>query len=184
MSSLVVGRSACSRRTSTPRLLGATTPKPDGAPTVDEQAPPAAGAAVVARIEASFHRQGLMRLLGAQLAHVAPRWVQINVAGRDELSQQHGLVHAGVTSAIADTAGGYAAMTLLPATSEVLTVEYKLNLLAPAAAARLEAVGTVLKSGRTLSVCQLAVYGIGSNGRKLIAAGQQTMIGVSEDTRL
>lgn len=133
---------------------------------------------VVARIRASFERQGLMRLLGAELTHVAPGRVQITLARRPEVTQQHGYVHAGATSAIADNAGGYAALTLMPATSEVLTVEYKLNLLAPAAGDRLEAVGSVLRSGRTLSVCRLEVLAVDGEDRTLVAAGQQTLMSV------
>lgn len=138
---------------------------------------------VVARIRASFESQGLMRLLGAELTHVAPGRVQISLPRRPEVSQQHGYVHAGATSAIADSAGGYAALTLMPATSEVLTVEYKLNLLAPAAGDRLEAIGSVLKSGRTLSVCRLEVLAVDGEARTLVAAGQQTVIAVSGEAR-
>jgi uncharacterized protein (TIGR00369 family) len=100
-----------------------------------------------ARVRASFQRQGLMRLLGAELSLVEPGRVEVTLARRPEVSQQHGYVHAGATSAIADSAGGYAALTLMPPTSEVLTVEYKLDLLAPAAG-DLEAIGTVLRPGR------------------------------------
>jgi uncharacterized protein (TIGR00369 family) len=89
-------------------------------------------------------------------------------------------VHAGATSAIADSAGGYAALTLMAATSEVLTVEYKLNLLAPAGG-DLQATGTVLRPGRTLTVCRLEVFAIDGDQRKLVAAGQQTLISVSTD---
>lgn len=138
-------------------------------------------AEVAARIRASFDRQGLMRLLGADLADIAPGRVQIALARRPEVSQQHGYVHAGATSAIADSAGGYAALTLMPKASEVLTVEFKLNLLAPAAGDRLEAIGTVLKSGRTLSVCRLEVFAIQGDERKLVAVGQQTLISVSAE---
>jgi len=142
-----------------------------------------AGEEVLARVRGSFERQGLMALLGAELTHVTPGRVQITLARRPEVCQQHGYVHAGATSAIADSAGGYAALTLMPATSEVLTVEYKVNLLAPAAGDRLEAIGTVLKSGRTLSVCQLEVYALGEHDeRKLVAAGQQTLISVPGET--
>jgi uncharacterized protein (TIGR00369 family) len=96
------------------------------------------------------------------------------------VTQQHGYVHAGATSAIADSAGGYAALTLFDEDSDVLTVEYKINLLAPAAGDHLEAIGTVLKSGRTLTVCQLEVYGVQEGGeRKLVANGQQTLIRVN-----
>lgn len=147
-----------------------------------EEATEAAAPEVRARIEDSFGRQGLMRLLDARLDHVGPGRVHIVLPSRPEVSQQHGYVHAGATSAIADSAGGYAALTLLPAGFEVLTVEYKINLLAPAAGDHLEAVGTVRKSGRTLSVCQLDVYGVRDGERTLVATGQQTLIGVRGDS--
>ncbi len=95
------------------------------------------------------------------------------------MTQQHGYFHAGATSAIADTAGGYAAYTLFLEDTEVLTVEYKINLLAPAVGEYIETVGTVLKAGRTLTVCQLEVFGVTEDGeRKLVANGQQTLIRV------
>lgn len=104
------------------------------------------------RIRSSFERQGMMHLLGAQLAHVGRGRVHIILPSRPEVCQQHGYIHAGATSTVADTAGGYAALTLFPEDSEVLTVEFKINLLAAAAGDHLEAVGTVIKSGRTLTV--------------------------------
>ncbi|MFE1951083.1 MULTISPECIES: PaaI family thioesterase [Streptomyces] len=118
-----------------------------------------------------------MRLLGARLTVIAPGRVHIELPARPEVGQQHGYVHAGATSSIADSAGGYAAFTLFPEGSEVLTVEYKINLLAPAVGDRLEAVGTVLRSGRTLTVCRLEVFGVHDDGRRaLVANGQQTLI--------
>jgi uncharacterized protein (TIGR00369 family) len=105
--------------------------------------------------------------------------VHIVLPSRPEVSQQHGYVHAGAASAIADSAGGYAAQTLFPADAEVLTVEYKLNLLAPASGDHLEAVGTVRKSGRTLTVCHLDVFGVTDRSRSLVATGQQTLIRIN-----
>jgi uncharacterized protein (TIGR00369 family) len=87
---------------------------------------------VQARIRASFDRQGLMRHLGAHLTHIGPGRVHITLASRPEVTQHHGYFHTGATSAIADTAGGYAASTLYADGREVLSVEYKINLLAPA----------------------------------------------------
>jgi uncharacterized protein (TIGR00369 family) len=130
------------------------------------------------RIAESFDRQGLMRHLAARLTRVEPGRVHIELANRPEVTQQHGYVHAGATSAIADSAGGYAALTLLPADADVLTVEYKINLLAPAAGETVEAVGTVLKSGRTLSVCRLEVFGVHNGQRTLVATGQSTLFGL------
>ena len=132
------------------------------------------------RVQDSFDLQGLMSHLGARLAHIGSGRVHIVLPVRPELTQQHGYVHAGATSTIADSAGGYAALTLFDEDSEVLTVEYKINLLAPAAGDHLEAIGTVLKPGRTLTVCQLEVYGVQNDGtRKLVANGQQTLIRVN-----
>ncbi|MFF8913243.1 PaaI family thioesterase [Streptomyces sp. NPDC015032] len=116
--------------------------------------------------------------LGARLTHIGPGCVHIALPSRPEVTQQHGYFHAGATSAVADSAGGYAAFTLFPENTEVLTVEYKINLLAPALGDRIEAVGTVLKSGRTLTVCNLEVSGVQDGRRKLVANGQQTLIRV------
>ncbi|MFD7622398.1 PaaI family thioesterase [Streptomyces sp. NPDC059802] len=132
------------------------------------------------RVQDSFDRQGLMTHLGARMTHIGPGRVHIELPSRPEVTQQHGYVHAGATSAIADSAGGYAALTLFPEESEVLTVGYKINLLAPAAGDHIEAIGTVLKSGRTLTVCQLEVHGVRAGGdRKLVANGRQTLIRVN-----
>ncbi|WP_420894571.1 PaaI family thioesterase [Streptomyces scopuliridis] len=117
--------------------------------------------------------------LGARLAHIAPGRVHIVLPGRPEVTQQHGYFHAGATSAIADSAGGYAAFTLFPENTSVLTVEYKINLLAPAEGDHIEAVGTVVRSGRTLTVCQLEVFGVEDVRRTLVATGQQTLIRVN-----
>ncbi|WNO73809.1 MULTISPECIES: PaaI family thioesterase [unclassified Streptomyces] len=133
---------------------------------------------VQARIRASFESQGLMGHLGARLAHIAPGRVHITLPHRPEVTQQNGYFHAGATSAIADSAGGYAAFTLFPEDSSVLSVEYKINLLAPALGDHIEAIGTVLKSGRTLTVCRLEVFGVRGDERSLVASGQQTLIRV------
>ena len=138
---------------------------------------PASGE-VQARIRASFERQGLMRHLGACLGDIGHGQVRIKLSASPNVSQQHGYVHAGATAAIADSAGGYAALTMMPADSEVLTVEYKINFLVPAAG-DLEAVGWVLRSGRTLTVCRLEVVST-TNGsqRTVVASGQQTLVRV------
>ncbi|MGH3346108.1 MAG: PaaI family thioesterase [Nocardioides sp.] len=150
---------------------------------MDDAPEPTATADVHDRITRSFESQGLMRLLGARLTHVGPGLVRIVLPSRPEVSQQHGYVHAGATSAIADTAGGYAALSLLGRDDEVLTVEYKINLLAPAEGDHLEAVGTVVKAGRTLTVCTLEVFGVRDDHRTLVAAGQQTIMRVAGSGR-
>ena len=110
------------------------------------------------RVRESFERQGLMKYLGAELVLLEPGGVVIRVPFRGELTQQHGYFHAGVTGAIADSACGYAAYTLMPADSSVLTVEYKMNLLAPADGEELIARARVVRSGKTLKVCSADVF--------------------------
>ena len=133
---------------------------------------------VQARITSSFDRQGLMHHLGARLGLIATGRVHIVLPSRPEMTQQHGYIHAGATGAVADSAGGYAALTVFPEKTEVLTVEYKINLMAPAAGDYLEAVGTVVNAGRTLTVCRLDVFGVQGTQRSLVATGQQTLIRV------
>lgn len=131
------------------------------------------------RIQDSFGSQGLMSHLGARLSHIAPGRVHIVLPGRPEVTQQLGYFHAGATSAVADSAGGYAAYTLFPEDAEVLTVEYKINLLAPAVGDHIEAIGTVLKCGRTLTICRLEVFAVQDGRQELVATGQQTLIRVN-----
>ncbi len=110
------------------------------------------------RVQDSFARQGLMQHLGARIAQLQPGRVEIRVPYRSELTQQHNYFHAGVSGAIADSACGYAAYTLTAAGSSVLTVEYKINLLAPAAGEELIARAHVVRSGKTLKICAGDVY--------------------------
>jgi uncharacterized protein (TIGR00369 family) len=106
-----------------------------------------------ARVRASFSRQGLMATLNAELLDLAPGRCTIRSRYREGLGQQHGFFHAGVASAIGDSARGYAAYTLFPADAEVLSVEFKINLLAPANGLDLVATAEVIRKGRRLSVC-------------------------------
>ena len=129
-----------------------------------------------ARVRASFERQGAMKLIGARLAEVRPGFCSIELPYRQDLTQQHGYVHAGIVSAIADSAGGYAGFTLFPADASVLTVEYKLNLIAPAAGDRLLAEAEVVKPGRTLAITRGEVYAETNGKRSLCAIMQQTLI--------
>ena len=110
------------------------------------------------RVRESFARQGMMKHLGAELVSLGPGIAEIRVAFRPELTQQHKYFHAGVSGTIADSACGYAAYTLMPADSTVLTVEYKINLLAPADGEELIARAQVVRSGRTLKVCSADVF--------------------------
>ncbi|MEK7726760.1 MAG: PaaI family thioesterase [candidate division KSB1 bacterium] len=127
-------------------------------------------------VRESFARQQFMHTLGATLAKVAAGAVDIALDYDAALSQQNGFLHAGVITSIADSACGYAALSLMPAGSEVLSVEFKVNLLAPARNTSFLAQGRVLKSGRTLTVCQGEVYGIAAGERSLIASMLATMI--------
>jgi len=129
-----------------------------------------------ARVRESFGRQGLMAHLGAEITEVRRGQVTIRMPYRPELSQQHGYFHAGGTAAIADSAGGYAGFTLFPENSSVLTVEFKINLINPAQGEALEAVGRVVKNGRSLTICSLDVFALAGRRRTLVALGQQTLI--------
>jgi uncharacterized protein (TIGR00369 family) len=128
------------------------------------------------RVRSSFARQGAMRLIGAELVGVAPGYCAIAIVPRAEIAQQHGYVHAGIVSAIVDSAGGYAGFTLFPANASVLTVEYKLNLLAPATGERLVAEGFVVKPGRTLAITRGEVHAEHGGRRTLVALMQQTLM--------
>ena len=129
-----------------------------------------------ARVRDSFARQSVMTLIGAELTRVEPGLVEIELPFRADLCQQHGFFHAGMTSTIADSAGGYAAFTLFPAESSVLTTEYKINLLAPAAGERLRAVGRVVKPGRMLTICDVEVFALMNGAEKLCAKLLQTLM--------
>jgi uncharacterized protein (TIGR00369 family) len=133
-------------------------------------------AAVVARVRASFARQGAMATLGAELADVAAGRVAIGLRIEPRLTQQHGFLHAGVVVAALDSACGYAALTLMPADVEVLTVELKVNLLAPASGNRLVAEGEVVRAGRTLIVCRGDAFAEGAE-RVHVATMLATIVG-------
>lgn len=128
------------------------------------------------RIHASFARQGLMTTLGATIATVEPGAVEIVLAPSPAVAQQHGFVHAGAVSAIADTAAGYAALTLMPKGTGVLTTEFKINLIAPAQGTRIRAKGRVIKAGRTLTIAQTEVFGESPAGEKLVALLTATLM--------
>lgn len=121
------------------------------------------------RVRASFDRQGLMRTLGATLISVAPGSVEIGLSPAPSISQQHGFVHAGAVASIADSAAGYAALSLMPPGRGVLTTEFKINLLAPAVGTLIRAQGRVVKAGRTLTLARTEVFADGDRGPRLIA---------------
>ena len=128
------------------------------------------------RVRASFARQTVMGLIGARLSRVEPGEVEIELPFRADLCQQHGFFHAGVTSTIADSAAGYAGYSLFPADSSVLTVEFKISLLAPADGELLRAVGRVVKPGRTLTVTEAEVAVVKNGAAKPCARLSQTLM--------
>ena len=137
-----------------------------------------------ARVRASFTRQKLMGVLGAELTRLAPGEAEISLPYRDDLTQQHGFVHAGIIATIADTACGYAAFSLMPAEMAVLTVEYKINLMAPAVGEFFIARGRVLRPGKTLSVCTAEVMAHHQGKAKMVATLLATMMALPNQAGL
>jgi uncharacterized protein (TIGR00369 family) len=129
-----------------------------------------------ARVRASFKRQQAMVLIGAELTTIESGRCEICLPYKPELTQQHGFVHGGIVGMIADSACGYAAYSLFPADSSILTVEYKINLLAPAKGDALIARAYVLKPGRTLTIAHADVYAVEAGREIHCAAMQQTLI--------
>lgn len=138
----------------------------------------AEGADYVERIRSSFAKQGLMSTLGATLGTISPGVVEIAVLPHAAISQQHGFVHAGAVAAIADSAAGYAALSLMPPGTGVLSTEFKINLLAPAMGDRIVARGRVVKGGRTLTVAQSEVFAESGGQEKLVALLTATLMTV------
>jgi uncharacterized protein (TIGR00369 family) len=132
------------------------------------------------RVRGSFGRQAAMQTLGATLSSVEPGRVVIRMAHRAELTQQHGFVHAGMLSAALDSACGYAAFSLMPADAAVLTIEFKVNLLAPARGPLFRFEGQVLKPGRTISVVEGRALQFETDGgaEKLVATMTATVMTV------
>ncbi len=129
-------------------------------------------------VRASFAKQGIMSLIGASMPTVEPGYCVVELPFHASLSQQDGFFHAGATSTIADSAGGYAALTLMPPGARVLTVEFKINLLAPAAGDRLRAEGLVAQAGRKLTVVTINVHCVSQENTRLCALMQQTAIAI------
>jgi uncharacterized protein (TIGR00369 family) len=129
-----------------------------------------------ARVRASFAKQQFMATLGASMTTVQPGEVSIELPFRADLTQQHGFLHAGVVTSIIDSACGYAALTLMPPDRAVLSVEFKVNLIAPAQGATFQARGRVVRAGRTLTVCTGDLRVVGSES--VVAMMQATMMAV------
>ena len=128
------------------------------------------------KVQESFNRQGFMKYINARLKTVSAGYCEIEIPYHTELTQQHGFFHAGVVGTLADNVSGYAAFSLMDERSSILTVEFKLNLLAPASGELLIAKGSVLKSGRTLTICRAEVFSVNKGKETLCAASQATLI--------
>lgn len=136
------------------------------------------------RCRSSFAKQQFMATLGSRLVSVRPGEVTIELPFSGHLSQQHGFLHAGAIASILDSACGYAALSLMPESSAVLSVEFKINLMKPAAGSMFRATGKVLKSGKTLSVCTGMAEANYEGTWSPIAVMQATMIALSEQDKL
>ena len=141
--------------------------------------PPAEGALSAEKereVRSSFARQGLMRLLGAEMRALGLGRCTVALPFADKVAQQHGFFHGGVVGAIGDNAGGYAALTMLPLGMEVVTLEYKVNFLKPAAGELLVAEGTVLRAGRSVIVSRVDIFIETAGRRNHCAALQQSLM--------
>jgi uncharacterized protein (TIGR00369 family) len=128
------------------------------------------------RVARSFDKQAIMTTIGASLEHVADGEVDIALPVRPDLCQQHGYLHAGILATIADSACGYAALTVMPADAAVLSIEFKINMLSPAQGSRVVARGRVIRPGRTIVVCRADVIADQPEGEKLVATMTGTMM--------
>jgi uncharacterized protein (TIGR00369 family) len=131
-----------------------------------------------ARVRASFERQAAMRTIGASLTSVTPGEAVIELPWAQALTQQHGFLHAGMLATALDSACGYAAFSLMPADAAVLTIEYKINLLAPARGQRFRMHGAVVKPGRTVTVVEGKAFAIDDGREKLVATMNATLMAV------
>ena len=131
------------------------------------------------RVRASFARQRLMQAIGAVLEDVTSGRVTIRLPFREDLTQQHGFLHAGVIASVADSACGYAALSLMPEDAGVLSIEFKVNMLAPAKGDSIIARAEVIRAGRNIMVCRADVHAVTGTDEKLCAAMQGTMMVVT-----
>src|SRR5690349_24712316 len=134
----------------------------------------ATNAAFVQEVKESFAMQTVMGLIGAELTRVEPGVIEITLPYRADLAQQHGYVHAGIITTIADSACGYAAYTLMPVGSDVLAVEFKVNLVRPAKGETFVARAEVIKAGRTLTVVRADVHALTGEQRESVAIMQRS----------
>lgn len=132
------------------------------------------------RVRASFARQTFMDTLGVEIETIEPGFVVLGMAFNARMGQQHGFHHAGVAASVMDSACGYAAYSLMSAEASVVTVEFKINLLAPAQGTRFRYEGEVIRPGRTLTACEGRAYATGPAGEVLIATMSSTMMAIPD----
>jgi len=130
-------------------------------------------------VQTSFSKQGVMDHIGAKLVKVEPGFCEIEMPYAEHLCQQHGFIHAGIVSTVADSAGGYAGFSLMPEGDGVLTIEFKVNLMAPAAGEKLIARGQVIRAGKTITVAQSDAYMVQGGKEKHVATLQLTLMCVT-----
>jgi uncharacterized protein (TIGR00369 family) len=136
--------------------------------------------ALDARIRDSFRRQRVMDVFGAELTRVAPGEVEIAMDFREDLTQQHGFLHAGIVATLLDSACGYAAYTLMSPQDDVVAVEFKTNFLRPALGKRLRVLGRVIRSGRSLTACSGDAYMLRDGAEVHVAVMQSTIMNVRD----
>ncbi len=127
------------------------------------------------RVRSSFAQQGIMQTIGATLTSVSPGEVRIDLPFSQAVTQQHGYIHAGIITTVVDSACGYAANSLMAAHAEVLTIEYKMNFLAPAKGEKIAGIGRVIRAGRSITVCSGEAWAYDNGQEHLIAIMQATM---------
>lgn len=132
----------------------------------------------------AFARQPFMHHLGAEIADIRPGMVEIHLPFRAEMGQNHGFFHGGVIGALCDVAGGFAGFSLLPAGASILTVEYKLNFVAPGHGERLVGRGRVIRAGGTLIVTEIEIFAVAEGIETLCAIGLQTLRAKTEGSRI
>lgn len=132
-----------------------------------------------ARVRRSFAKQRVMETIGARLVRVAPGEVDIELPFREDLTQQHGFLHAGIVGTVLDSAAGYAAFTLMPADAGVLSIEFKVNLLAPARGERVIARARVVRAGRTITVCTADAFAVQDGAERHVSTMTATMMTIA-----
>jgi len=132
--------------------------------------------AVVSRIMDSLDVQEAIRLIGAEITEIASGFCEMRMPMTEKITQQNGYVHAGILATLADSAGGYAAYTMVPEDSNILAIEFKMNFIAPAKGDEIIARGNVIKSGRTITVCHVNIYALDEGNETHWSIMQQTLI--------